>query len=195
MMETIPRAKVLQKESTPSFWNSFSNATVEFIYKPDWDSRSTQHASTYPLFTSYIERNESRLKSARTGSSLYVWVGLHGPSLSLNILTGEDRYLPATGGRYLLISQNCPDQIDHSDFEVKKGKRPVVFVFCFGPEAITLLVGRELHTYVEYKMREKKKLLELLQIEGVKTFQFSVLANYGYLQHAGYSWRSHHGLW
>lgn len=76
--------------------------------------------------------------------------------MALDTAEDEKLYLPATGGWYLLIGYDCPDQTVHSGFEVRGGLCTGFIVLVSGYKAIYPLVCLASHIYVHYPMNKKK---------------------------------------
>lgn len=108
-----------------------------------------------------------------------VWVGMLGLMLSLDTFGGENLNLPVAGGYNLLEGQSCTNKTGHCNFEVRECRRSRFIVLVSRGEAISLLVHRALHTYMNHPMNEKKNLWKLLQTAEVKIAQFVVLVGHG----------------
>lgn len=84
-------------------------------------------ASTYQLLRSHKKKGESKARFARKRAPLDGSVAITVSVMALSIVGNKKRYLPVSGGRYLLKDRDCPDQTGHDIFEVQKGRSPGVF--------------------------------------------------------------------
>lgn len=139
-----------------------------------------------------MEMGRSLVKLARKQASLDAWLRKLGAIFTLDSSADEELYLPVTGARHLLTGHGCPDQIGHTDLEVQEVRSPGFFTPVSGSEAIYLLVCLASHIYVHYLMSEKKKLVELLCLEGVTILVYSVFLGHGCLQHERCGWQNSH---
>lgn len=57
--------------------------------------------------TSYMEKGDSPVRSARSRAALDVWVGPIAAVIDLDNARDEKLPLQVTGGRYLLTSRDC----------------------------------------------------------------------------------------
>lgn len=138
---------------------------MESIDIHDLDSGVGRYASTNRSLTSYMEKIGCQSKFARRRASSHVSVGLLLFSLGLDGFGGHDVYQPVAGGHRFLTDQNCFDQSGYDVFEVRESRSPGLIVFVSRSKMISLLVFLASHPYMNYQVREKKQLSELLQMK------------------------------
>lgn len=127
MLSTLHEEDALREESARCFWNLIINATVKSIDEPSRDRRNARYKLTYPLFTLYMERGDSRIEFARRCAALDLCKEMIGALVALDSAGNGERYQPVTGGRCFLIGHCVADQTGENGFEVCKGERAACF--------------------------------------------------------------------
>lgn len=135
------------------------NADLESIEKPNKNQGFARHTLTNQSLTSYMERGDSRVNSARRQTPLDLRIQITGTVMGLESAGDEVRYLPVTGAWYLPTGRGYIDQTGHNVFEVREVRNPWLFVLIYSSKATCLLVCCASHTYVHSPMFQKKSSL------------------------------------
>lgn len=112
--------------------------------------------------------------------------------IALEISGHEELYLLMTGGRNHLTVYDCRDQPRRDKVEVQEARSPEFVVLVSELHTICNLVCPTSHSYMNHPRTEKKKLAELVRLEGVAIPSHFVFVGHGYLQHGACGWREFH---
>lgn len=163
MLYTVPGHEVL-KEMAWYFRNSIISAVLGSVNKQESNWDIAFYTSTNLLLTFYMEKCESQVKCTKRWAAWDMCVGIIGVTIHFYIFWKKELYLPRTGGLYPLTGGDCPDQTGHNNIEARIGQSTRFFALNSEFRAIYLLVCPSSHSYVTYKMAEKKKFTELLYL-------------------------------
>lgn len=150
--------------------------------------------SSNQLLTVYMEKNDSRLKLARRQAALGVWAQIIRAMVDLNPVENEELCIAITGGKYVLTGGDCPDLTEKNNFEVRKDQSSGFFMLVSQTESIFPRLYFTSQTYMHYSIAGRKKLAELLCLEGVYVPTFPAFFKHVYLQHRRCGWCSFPGL-
>lgn len=92
-----------------SFLEKFYNAAVKSIGKPGREEMVASCMSTNWLLAIGMEKDYSRLKSARRRTALNIWVEMICATIEFDMAANEELHLTLTSGRNLLSGRDCPD--------------------------------------------------------------------------------------
>lgn len=140
-----------------------------------------------------MEKGESRIKFPRRRAALEVRIGTSSTIRDSDIAWSKELYIPTADDWYLLTGHSFPDQTRYSGFDVMKHWSSWFLVLFLWSEAICLLICPASHTYVQYRMAEKK-LAKLLPLKELAIQTFAVLVGRWNTQHGECGGRDSHSL-
>lgn len=109
-------------------------------------------------------KEEESISFAKAHAAMHVC--LAGVATELKVDQGFPEVMPLlkSGGRYLLPGEWCLVPTLH-DYKYEQNRNPRYFLLITGPEAITIWTLHSWHWYVDYPMKQKKKLGKVLKME------------------------------
>lgn len=124
------------------------NSVVASIDKPDRHKKIACYTSTNQILTSYIEKGEIQVKSARRKAAFDVWLRILCAILSLNNAGDEELHVLVTVGQSLLTVHGCPDYSWHSNIVDREDRNPGFIMLVSRSGNICMLLRPASYTYV-----------------------------------------------
>ena len=178
--------------SKSGLWSTIVNKGESEGDKENREKGVGRFSSTRKLLVEVTEKKEETVWAAKKRALLDVWIGLILAGMGMINVPGQpQKWIPASGGRFLLTSKDCPRQASHNDFDFRNhspNDSPGYFCIVNGEDPFPLWVIPGSQKLLKYSDDERKKLRDILKLEKIVVPESSIFIGHGHLTHAGAGW-------